>query len=93
MGMGIQVWNADGTLQFDTSNRLMRSIADVVTGTTNGSAIMNFSGAGTVTLAVEADTLSKQPPTITRTGNTLSWDFGSTPVTMRQSARIKGFVY
>lgn len=81
----IQIFNADGTLQFDTSNRLLRLASTVQTGTSNGSASVSAlsQGAG---VAVAGQTTGGGlgggvQPDVSVSGNTVSWswDAGTDP--------------
>lgn len=93
MAQGIQVFNANGTLQFDTSNRLMRTLTEVVSGTSDGSVVVSGSEQGTIAaVAVETDS-NKMPPTIASTGNGVSWSFNTVPPAERGSARITIMVF
>lgn len=93
MAQGIEVFNADGSLQFSTASRLLRTLLDIDTGTANGSATVQMAGAGSIVLAQEAASDIKQPPTVSQSGNTVSWDFSATAVVDRQSAKIKVYAF
>lgn len=82
MPAGFQVFNADGSLQFDTSNRLFRSFITIVTGTSNGSQnVPGLSAAGTpVVIVLGAGTATQTRPKVSVSGDTVSWTFsGGSP--------------
>jgi hypothetical protein len=90
MPAGIRVWNANGTLQFDTTNRLFRMLTVQLVGSANGSVSVSTIAGGTVVAEMQATGESgKVPPTVTVSGKTVSWDYGSTAAASRDTnARI-----
>lgn len=80
MPHGIEVYNADGSLQFDIGNRLMMTLADVDMGTANGSVTVPDLSLGGALIVVNASTV---PPNVSVSGNVVSWDYGTTPTYMR----------
>lgn len=83
MPAGFQVWNADGTLQFDTTNRLFRSLTLIDTAATNGSTTVSAT-AGVLVQQQPTD-VAKVQPDVVRTGSTVSWTF---PAGTRDNTRL-----
>lgn len=84
-----QVFNADGTLQFDASATLGRIVAPFSTGTENGTyAIPAGARASTVTPIITWATLGRATPHIYRSGNNIVWDFGSIPAIHRANCNV-----
>lgn len=76
MPAGLRVWNADGTLQFDTGTRLYRHMTVSLLQTVNGSVVVPNTGGGTiVALAIPTGAVGT-PPGVTVSGNTVTWDYG-----------------
>lgn len=72
------VYNADGSLQFDSSSRLLRTVAVINTQGANGSqTITGLTGVGTPTVVVTGllNPTGADAPNITISGNTISWTF------------------
>lgn len=77
MAQGIQVFNADGSLQFDTGNRLFRILTVADAGATDtGSVNVNPQGSVEVVALPKDSNANLPPPTITVSGGTVSWDYG-----------------
>lgn len=78
MGVGIEVYNPDGSLQFDIGSRLFRTLNVTNTSTAGSITISGATAQGTVVAAVvpvtEAD--GGGPPVVTVSGNTVSWTSG-----------------
>lgn len=79
MGVGIEVYNADGSLQFDLGSRLFRSLTVQTSGGAAGSVtIPGASSQGTIravgVLTGTAD--DDRPPAISVSGDTVSWGVG-----------------
>lgn len=75
MAAGIKVYNADGSLQFDTTNRLFRllTIADI--GSTN-SGSTTVATQGTVNVVAQpGDNAGAGEPTVSVSGGTVSWNY------------------
>lgn len=80
MPQGFQVFNADGSLQFDSSMRLMRTIAAIATNGTSGSqTIPGLSTAGTPVPVIlgTINPTGSDCPAVTISGNTVSWTYGA----------------
>lgn len=91
MPNGIQVFNADGSLQFDMTSRLFRTLGEIsIPANTAGSqAVAGLTAAGTPAVLVELGTDSDNadaPPAVTRSGDTISWTAG-------RASKIKVLVY
>lgn len=79
MSVGIRVYNADGSLQFDSTSRLFLILDEFDTGTSSGSRTFTSPPGGTVlTSQVDGgvDGVST-PPIVSVSGNTVSWTAGS----------------
>lgn len=92
MAAGFELYNANGTLQFSTNNRMMRVLTVADTGTGNGS-VTNASLSEGTALVGASSAEGKKAPTITVTGNTVSWSFGSTPTAERGNTHLSIMVY
>lgn len=75
MAFGFQVFNADGSLQFDLSNRLFRTLTSVQTGTSGGSVTIPPDHGGTVVAVVTPSSNAGQAAKATVAGGSVSWDF------------------
>ena len=79
MAHGFQVFNADGSLQFDTSNRLFRTLTSVTTGTSNGSVAIPANPGGQVVAVVTPSSDTGQAARPTVSGASVVWDFDAPP--------------
>lgn len=78
MGSGIQVFNADGSLQFDSNNHLMLTLAAFDTGIGSGSLNFTLPGAGSIiTAQIDPAGPTATPHTVSVSGNTVSWSGGN----------------
>ena len=77
MAAGLQVFNANGTLQFDTTNRLFRTLASVQSGVANGSVAIPSNPGGTVVAVVSPNSTDGKAPNITVSGSSVSWNFAT----------------
>lgn len=75
MSYGIQVFNADGTLQFDAGNRLFRTLTSVQTGVTSGSVPIPPNPGGDVVAIVTPQSNSGQAAKPSIAGGSVTWDF------------------
>ena len=85
MAHGFQVFNADGSLQFDLSSRLFRVLTVSVT-TANGSVTDPRIASGEMVIAVNGSRTDRKAPVVIRSGNTVSWDYSSIPVAERDTS-------
>lgn len=92
MAHGLQVFNADGSLQFDSSNRLFRELLSLQSGTANGSATVPGSGTGTLVAITAPGSDDLAPPTVTVTGSTVAWNH-SAPANQRDNSTIRVLAY
>ena len=79
MAHGFQVFNANGSLQFDTSNRLFRSLTSTTTGTLNGSMVIPANPGGQVVAVVTPSSQTGQAARPTVSGNNVTWNFNAPP--------------
>lgn len=94
MPVGFQVFNPDGTLQFDTSNFLYRIQLVLKTGTVAGSAAIPAGvGNAVVTVVEDGGTMDGFAPQATISGGTVSWDFGDLPAHRRSDSYLMVEVY
>ena len=78
MPVGFQVFNADGSLQFDTTNRLYRVIDQSDISASAGSkTIAGLSSQGTVVPIFSSDGEDDKPRAVSVSGNTVSWTAGT----------------
>jgi hypothetical protein len=93
MAHGIQVLNADGSLQFDTNGRTFRALAYIGTGTGDGSAFVDGLAQGTVAVMQIPAGLYGTTPYVSVAGSAVSWTYGSAPVNERQAVGLVVGVY
>lgn len=80
MAIGIKVWNADGTPQFDITTRLLRVLQSDFS-TTSGSGATSVPNQGQVVAAMDANNgASGDPGEITVSGGNVSWTAGRSQV-------------
>lgn len=92
MARGLQVFNADGSLQFDTGNRLFRTLTSVLTGTTGGSIPIPPNAGGTVIPQVTPSSDSGQAAHATVSGGNITWGFTAPPAN-RTDGTLNVLVY
>lgn len=81
MPSGIEVYNADGTLQFDAGIRLLRTLSVQTAGTYGSVTIPGASSQGTVVASVVLQNESDDaPPMATVSGDTVSWGLGPSSI-------------
>lgn len=84
MAAGIQVFNPDGSLQFDVGSRTARILTvAMVGGQVSGSVTNSGLSNGDALVGVINSDEDKVTPIITRSGNTVSWDYSSIPAESR----------
>lgn len=91
MGHGIRVFNADGTLQFDASSRLFRTLAVVDTGTSGGFVDVPTNQGAIAPVFVETGVGAQ--PEVSVAGGRVTWDWGSIPLEDRLNARLNVEAY
>lgn len=80
MPQGLQVWNADGSLQIDTNTNLGRFLGTVETGGVNGSLDVPGFAQGTpwfLVMLLGVASYNTFVPQVTIAGNTISWNYTS----------------
>lgn len=87
-----EVYNADGSLQFDLSNRLGRIVGTVATGTSNGSATVAGLAEGQgfwfrTETSVNTST-AKELPEVSFSGTTVSWVFRNPDTSKRRASTL-----
>lgn len=94
MAHGIEVYNADGTLQFDVTDRLFRMLAITASGTVDGSVVVSGVDQGSVQGAIiNAPNETGVQPTVTPTATGVSWTFNGAPSGERRDVSIAILVY
>ena len=94
MPMGLQIFNADGSLQFDTSNRVLRLLTSLNSGTANGSTtVSDLTQGNGVTIVGSTSESNANQPNVSISGTTVSWDWGSIPVGSRVNNTINVMVF
>ncbi|MNF96946.1 hypothetical protein D3C84_797570 [compost metagenome] len=92
MPQGLQVWDAQGRLRFDTSTRVANYIGSIVTGTGDGSLSVPSLALGQpfVFLVPDAEIgLFNLLPAVWTSGTTVHWAFyGANSKTVRTSATL-----
>lgn len=82
MPQGLQCWDASGNMTLDITDRLTRYLGEVYTGTTDGSITDVNLSTGTPWFVMRDtsnfESFNEAPCTLSISGNTISWTFGST---------------
>lgn len=77
MASGMKVWNADGTLQFDATVRLLRVLSVDFSTTSSAGSVTLPANQGQVTVALDAnDAGSGDVAEFAISGSTVSWSSG-----------------
>lgn len=79
MPQGIEVYNADGSLQFDIGSRLFRTLSfQTTTGAAGSVTISGATSQGTIRAGAVLTDASDEavPPAVSVSGNTVSWGAG-----------------
>ena len=84
MAAGLQVYNADGSLQFDLGSRLFR-VLTVAMVSANGSVTDSRIATGDLVIGVNGSDTERKPPVVSRSGNTVSWNYDGIPVAERDT--------
>lgn len=87
MGIGLEVFMPNGLSQFDTSTRIARGLYSFSTGTSDGSVVVPNVVGDKFPMITRA-TLGRATPSITISGNTVSWSFGSIPAIARADCDV-----
>jgi len=91
MATGLKVFNADGSLQFDLTNRLFRTLKTIAVGTTDGSSTFT-KGPNDTVITASIDTTGI-PPQVTVGSTSVSWAYGDVPAGNRGAGKIKVLAY
>jgi hypothetical protein len=77
MPAGLQVFNPDGSLQFDSSRRTYRVLTQMDLGATNSgsTSIAGVTPGASVRAVATPTSQTGQAPTIGVSGNSISWDY------------------
>lgn len=84
MPAGIQIFNADGSLQFDIGSRAFRVVTVADIGAVQSGVVPVDLSVGTVVVATTIAPNARQP-TLTTTSSGVSWNYGSVPSGERDS--------
>ena len=87
MAAGLQIFNPDGSLQFDSTDRLFRLLTTAV-AFDNGSVSAPGLTEGTPVVQVVVTDATRRAPAVTVSGTTVTWDYGSTPPAERDTDAI-----
>lgn len=81
-----EVYNPDGSIHLSLGSRTCRlvTVRDIGTST-SGTVNVTGMGSGEIVAGVILGTKGKRVPTITKTGSSVSWDYGSVPVSERDT--------
>lgn len=97
MPQGLEIWNANGDLVLDINSRIGLIISHIQTGTVDGSVTDARLGVGTPFwfCVLNSFTVGYVPvtPTISLSGNTLSWQFPGYTYGVRSACTISYGVY
>lgn len=94
MPQGIQVFNADGSLQFEFSDRVVRVLTVQSVGTANGSVSNSeITTSGTSAGIIKNDP-GKRAPNVTVNNGSVAWDWTGVPSGQRDgSANLSILMY
>lgn len=94
MPQGVQVFNADGSLQFEFSDRVMRILTVQAVGSLNGSVSNSeITTSGTSAGIVKNDP-DKRVPNVTVNNGSVAWDWTGVPSGQRDaSANLSIMLY
>lgn len=92
MAHGIQVFNADGSLQFDSSNRLFRELLSLQSGTVGGNATVPGADTGSLVAVVAPGSDDLAPPVVTVSGASVTWSH-TAPAGQRDDSTIRVLAY
>lgn len=89
MPAGVQVFNPDGSLQFDSGAfALVRSVALMTIGPNDGSAPLPSGWNGTPVAMVISSQAGRAVPNINFSGGVVSWNYASIPAIYRATCTI-----
>lgn len=94
MPQGLQVWDKNGVLTVDLTDRLGLAIGSVNTGTSNGSIqVPQFQGNTPFYYALSLSDNAASSPRISITGTTLSWTFVDITINGEVAARVPSNIF
>ena len=93
MPQGLQIWDESGNLVVDVSDRLMRSLSTINTGNSDGSVSVTGGTQGTAVGVALTEPMSGTTPTVTSSGNTISWTFNGAAAGERRAVDLRVMVF
>lgn len=87
MTAGFRVYNADGSIAFDTGNRVFRLLTVADANAVNGSVSVDSNGGEIVAVAIPNTFADKETPSVSVSGGTVSWSYSSSPAN-RESSQV-----
>lgn len=93
MPAGLEIYNADGSLQISIDSRLLRTLSAITTGTSDGSVVASGATQGSVVGVATNVPADGVTPTVTNSGTNVSWSFGGAPTVDRRSVDLHIMVY
>ncbi len=85
MAIGIKTFLQNGSLQLDLTNRTFRMLTTQLVGSGGSFTSAELAGGTPIVGVIGSDDNGRKPPTVTVSGNTVSWSHGSTPVGERDT--------
>ena len=83
MAEGIEIYNADGSLQFAATDRVFRVLTIRAVGTSNGAVSNSAIGTNNTLTYVAKSNASREQPTVSVSNGQVAWSWGSTPTASR----------
>lgn len=80
MAYGIVIRNAAGQIVLDNNERIARQVGHFVTGTNDGALAFDAGGGQLAYILLSNFQTTYVGPSITVSGNVISWSFGGNPV-------------
>lgn len=88
MPAGIQVFNSDASMQFDSSHHLGRFVMSFSTGTGDGSVALPAGLTGQVVPLISSAALGRATPGLSVSGGRVHWTFGAIPSVYRANSSV-----
>lgn len=92
MTAGFRVYNSDGTVAFDTGNRVFRLLTVADANAINGSVSVDSNGGEIIAVSVPNTYADRESPNISVSGGTVSWSY-SAPSSNREPSRVIVMAY
>lgn len=89
----IECYNADGSLQFNLDNRILRVLGTITTGTTDGSQTIAGVDQGEVIAVGRTAPDGGVTATVTKSGSGVAWTFNGAPANQRKNITYDVMVY